>query len=187
VRAGKAYISSLGTTGLLVASSAMLLVVAGSLFAFDGWPVGQRSQAEIVSVGAPDRVATRARTGADRRAPRPGRARTQARGGGPARDREALAGTVQDPVVSGYPAPDSAPPGAGSGGPYEGASGDAAAAAVDGPPGAGEGAGRVATGQLGGTVSGFSPPAGQAITGTGDMLSTTVDSSLSAPGLPVAP
>jgi uncharacterized membrane protein len=33
VNAGKAYISSLGTTGLLIASSVLLLVVVGAIFA----------------------------------------------------------------------------------------------------------------------------------------------------------
>src|SRR5687768_1273252 len=38
MRATKAYIASLGTTGLLLAFSASLLVVVGALFAFNAWP-----------------------------------------------------------------------------------------------------------------------------------------------------
>ena len=38
MRATRAYIASLGTTGLLLAFSASLLVVVGTLFAFNAWP-----------------------------------------------------------------------------------------------------------------------------------------------------
>ena len=38
MRATKAYIASLGTTGLLLAFSASLLVVVGTLLAFNAWP-----------------------------------------------------------------------------------------------------------------------------------------------------
>lgn len=38
MRATKAYIASLGTTGLLLAFSASLFVVVGTLFAFNAWP-----------------------------------------------------------------------------------------------------------------------------------------------------
>jgi len=41
MRATKAYIASLGTTGLLLAFSASLLVLVGTLFAFDAWPGAQ--------------------------------------------------------------------------------------------------------------------------------------------------
>jgi hypothetical protein len=40
MRATKAYIASLGTTGLLLAFSASLLLLVGTLFAFDAWPGG---------------------------------------------------------------------------------------------------------------------------------------------------
>src|SRR5688500_10531072 len=43
MRATKAYIASLGTTGLLLAFSASLLVVVGTLFAFNAWPGAQIS------------------------------------------------------------------------------------------------------------------------------------------------
>jgi hypothetical protein len=50
LKAGKAYLSSLGTTGLLVASSLILLVVVGALIAFDAWPDG-------AAAGKPEDVA----------------------------------------------------------------------------------------------------------------------------------
>src|SRR3954467_9346910 len=40
MRATRAYIASLGTTGVLVASSALLLVVVSALVAFNAWPGG---------------------------------------------------------------------------------------------------------------------------------------------------
>src|SRR3954471_14171962 len=40
MRATRAYIASLGTTGVLVASSALLLVVVSALVAFHAWPGG---------------------------------------------------------------------------------------------------------------------------------------------------
>src|SRR4051794_15363600 len=40
MRTTKAYIASLGTTGVLVASSALLLVVVSALVAFNAWPGG---------------------------------------------------------------------------------------------------------------------------------------------------
>src|SRR3954453_9999965 len=40
MRATRAYIASLGTTGVLVASSALLLVVVSGLVAFNAWPGG---------------------------------------------------------------------------------------------------------------------------------------------------
>src|SRR3954454_5609857 len=40
MRATRAYIASVGTTGVLVASSALLLVVVSALVAFNAWPGG---------------------------------------------------------------------------------------------------------------------------------------------------
>jgi len=51
MRATKAYIASLGTTGLLLAFSASLLLLVGTLFAFDAWPGGDiRDAVESVLV-----------------------------------------------------------------------------------------------------------------------------------------
>jgi hypothetical protein len=190
VRAGKAYISSLGTTGLLVASSAMLLVVVGTLLAFDAWPVGQSSPAEIVSVAAaPDRVVGKQRAAMDRRAAGAGRtsAQRRRRGGRRARNRDAAPGTVRDPVISVYPAPDSGPANTGGGSDGGGGSGGAPTAPVGGQPASGPGAGSDATAQVGGSISGVSPQAGQAITGIGDTVPGTLGGSLSTPALPAAP
>src|SRR4051812_28079008 len=38
MKATRAYIASLGTTGVLLASSISLLLVVGAIFAFNGWP-----------------------------------------------------------------------------------------------------------------------------------------------------
>jgi hypothetical protein len=55
MRATKAYIASLGTTGLLLAFSASLLVLVGTLFAFDAWPGGEiRDAVESVLVDDDD-------------------------------------------------------------------------------------------------------------------------------------
>jgi hypothetical protein len=43
VRATKAYIASLGTTGVLLAASILMLAVVSAVVAFDGWPNGQVS------------------------------------------------------------------------------------------------------------------------------------------------
>src|SRR3954447_24693057 len=38
MKATRAYIASLGTTGVLLASSISLLLVVSAIFAFNGWP-----------------------------------------------------------------------------------------------------------------------------------------------------
>jgi hypothetical protein len=60
MRATRAYIASLGTTGLLLAFSASLLVLVGTLFAFDAWPGGDiRDAVESVLVDDDDGDAAR--------------------------------------------------------------------------------------------------------------------------------
>ena len=55
MRATRAYIASLGTTGLLLAFSASLLVLVGTLFAFDAWPGAEiRDAVESVLVDDDD-------------------------------------------------------------------------------------------------------------------------------------
>src|SRR4051812_42149855 len=57
MKAGKAYISSLGTTGLLLTSSLMLLVVVGALIAFDAWPTdGSANNPETISIAQTERA-----------------------------------------------------------------------------------------------------------------------------------
>src|SRR4051812_41570597 len=48
--ARKAYISSLGTTGLLIAAALAMLIVVGALGAFDRWPSQAVAEAESVPV-----------------------------------------------------------------------------------------------------------------------------------------
>ena len=60
MRATKAYIASFGTTGLLLAFSASLLVLVGTLFAFNAWPGAEiRDAVESVLVGDGDDEAVR--------------------------------------------------------------------------------------------------------------------------------
>jgi hypothetical protein len=128
--ARKAYISSLGTTGLLVAAALAMLIVVGALMAFDRWPTQAVAEAESVPVatgGADERTtaansetrATATERGAARatksssarsRAALRGAAARAARVGAQTRDATpAPAGTTRDPVVSALPAPDTAP------------------------------------------------------------------------------
>jgi hypothetical protein len=48
--ARKAYISSLGTTGLLIAAALAMLIVVGALVAFDRWPTQAVAEAESVPI-----------------------------------------------------------------------------------------------------------------------------------------
>jgi hypothetical protein len=43
MKATKAYIASLGTTGVLLGASLLMLAVVGAVVAFDGWPTGNAS------------------------------------------------------------------------------------------------------------------------------------------------
>ena len=177
MKAGKAYITSLGTTGLLVASSVLLLVVVGALVAFDGWPASEASSPpETVAIGEGDteRVVAKRRLARERRAlerrrdrARAARARgSRARGrGGPSSKSDG------DRVISDLPAPDSRPPttatqvpaGGGSGG------GDGGGTKPDDDVGGG------AVGQVGDTVSTVNPQAGGTIGQTGDALGETIE------------
>lgn len=132
MRAGKAYISSLGTTGLLIASSLLLLAVAGAFFAFDRWPDHAAADSEVVPIApgpaAPEALprspesATRAPAGRGGEAAA-GRA---VRGAlAPAAEVEATAATEEivktpvpaDPVIANVPASGAAPVGDVSGAP----------------------------------------------------------------------
>lgn len=66
MRATKAYIASLGTTGLLLASAGSLLLVVSALFAFNAWPGADITDAvdslvvrddDSVRVSGPEQVA----------------------------------------------------------------------------------------------------------------------------------
>ena len=52
MRAGKAYISSLGTTGVLIASSLLMLAVVGAFVAFDRWPELAEADSDVVPITA---------------------------------------------------------------------------------------------------------------------------------------
>jgi uncharacterized membrane protein YgcG len=183
VKAGKAYISSLGTTGLLIASSLLLLLVVGTILAFDRWPHDEPSQADVVAIGADRAVPARSVT-AERRAR--ARARVERRRAALVRRRlraRARATTASDgssvvvpgsadPIISDLPAPDSdgspGQAGGGSGGAGGGGGGQA------GGHGGGSGRGSETTRQLGDAVSNVSPQAGTAIGDVGGALDQAI-------------
>ena len=129
MRAGKAYISSLGTTGVLIASSLLLLTVVGALVAFDRWPSQAVATPETVAIAEP---AERARnTGASTASAAAIAPRSLQRAGttaaAPVATARAATGTATgaglvesgaataqipaaDPVVATQPAPDTVPP-----------------------------------------------------------------------------
>jgi hypothetical protein len=51
MRAGKAYLSSLGTTGVLVVCALLLLAIVGSIVTYHRWPTGAGADAQVVLVG----------------------------------------------------------------------------------------------------------------------------------------
>ena len=126
MRAGKAYISSLGTTGVLIASSLLLLAVVGAMLAFDRWPDNAAAETDVVAIAAAE-TATEltspsreraVRASADRRSAATDR-RTRARfprvaaraaSVQVAADSDSLtkASPPSDPVVTELPAPDAA-------------------------------------------------------------------------------
>ena len=124
MRAGKAYISSLGTTGLLIASSLLLLAVVGAFVAFDRWPDHAAADTQVVPIaGAPpaaepetaparpagDRASAAQRKRLERALVRAARPGAQVVGVQIAADADSLAtAPAADPVVSDLPAPDAA-------------------------------------------------------------------------------
>jgi hypothetical protein len=126
--ARKAYISSLGTTGLLVAAALAMLIVVGALVAFDRWPTQAVAEAESVQIAddgpeairraaapstlvasgaqaAPAALGESARPSSDLLRGAATRAGRVERSGGSAE--RSPAARVDDPVVSDLPAPDS--------------------------------------------------------------------------------
>lgn len=183
MKAGKAYITSLGTTGLLVASSVMLLIVVGALVAFDGWPTSEaNSPPETVAVdgGDTERVVARRRIARERRAVDASSDRARPRSSGGAREAERPGPAESDDigvVISPLPAPDTRPGGSGGGSRNAGAGGESPAR--DDPPADGDSA---VVGGVGDTVSGVSPQAGGTIGQTGDAVGEAVEEVV-----PVAP
>ncbi len=175
MRATRAYIFSLGTTSLLVASSFLILIVVSTIVAFDGWPgSGIADRIERIVVGgdeSPSRISGPALVAVDA-AP-------------------AAAAVAATPAPT---APAGAPGGApGAGGPVAGiptpggGGGTTPAPTVSGgnppggnPPGGGsltdEVAGQVQqrTDQVGQTVSPISPELDKTVSDTGKALSDIV-------------
>jgi hypothetical protein len=190
MRATRAYIASLGTTSLLVASSFLLLAVGSAIVAFNGWPgagVADDIESVIVDDGPGSRVSGPAQVAIDAApaaaavaaapaptAPAGGALGAAPGGGGP---------VARAPL----PAPDG---GGGGGGGTTGPTGGGGG----GPPGGGGGglvdevAGRTrgTTDQVGRTVSPVSPELGKTVSDTGKALSDIVSGlpDVSPPKLP---
>ena len=192
MKAGKAYISSLGTTGLLIASSVLLLLVVGTIVAYDRWPDDDPGRADVVAVDVRER-AVRARTvSAERRraararavqrrraaAAKRRRARAKAADASAGNGRWADATPLGEPVVSDLPAPDSD----GSAGQLPGGDGSTVGgqSTRGATPGSGGGGGDP-TGHLGDAVSNVSPQAGGAIGDVGSAVDQAVG--VTAPSL----
>lgn len=123
--ARKAYISSLGTTGLLIAAALAMLIVVGALVAFDRWPSQAVAEAESVPVTG-DGVGAAHGSGESRAFASTGpsvrsTAMSASRSAAVLRRAAARAGhvdatiapapaaSVHEPIVSDLPAPDSDP------------------------------------------------------------------------------
>jgi hypothetical protein len=184
MRATKAYIASLGTTGLLLAFSASLLVLVGTLFAFDAWPGGEIRDAvesvlvdddngDTARVSGPEQVALDAAPAAVAVA---GGSGPGAAGGG---------GTGAGGFGGGGTTPGTGGGGFGGGG--GGGTGGGGTVTDDGTSipstpsvDSGQGTNEVAdntqqlTGDLGDTVGQVSPELGDTVTETGESLSDIV-------------
>jgi hypothetical protein len=191
VKAGKAYISSLGTTGLLIASSLLLLAVCGTIVAFDRWPDDEGSRADVVAVDGSERAvpasevterrrAARARATERRRtraATQRRRARAKAKAARATDGRSAHVAPLADPVISDLPAPDNdGSPGQSPGGP----GGAAGGGGSGGGSGGRGGGGGETTRHLGNAVSNVSPQAGAAIGEVGSSVDQALDATAPA-------
>jgi hypothetical protein len=185
MRATKAYIASLGTTGLLLAFSASLLVLVGTLFAFDAWPGGEIRDAvesvlvdddngDTARVSGPEQVALDAAPAAVAVA---GGSGPGAAGGG---------GTGAGGIGGGGTTPGTGGGGFGGGGGGGGTGGGGTVTddgtSIPSTPSvdSGQGTNQVAdntqqlTGDLGDTVGQVSPELGDTVTETGESLSDIV-------------
>ena len=184
MRATKAYIASLGTTGLLLAFSASLLVLVGTLFAFDAWPGGEIRDAvdsvlvdddeDAVQLAGPEQVALDAAPAA-----------AVVAGGGSAAPGTPGGGSGG---VGGFDG-DGTAPGTPGGGGFDGGGGDTGGGTLPGggvPVGgdqdldSGRGTNQLAdnteqlTNSLGNTVGQVSPELGDTVSETGQALSDIV-------------
>lgn len=201
--ARKAYISSLGTTGLLVAAALSMLIVVGALVAFDRWPNQAVAEAEAVPIASDGSDAIRraaeprelgaalpiARTSVlsasrvdavlRKSAARAGRIDSQT---SRAAARATSTPTVSDPIVSDLPAPDST---SAAPAPAQAAPAPAAQAPAPSPapailppgtvtPNAGDSLDGV-SGSVADTVGGLNPGLGQTVRGTASTTSATLD------------
>lgn len=187
MRATRAYIASLGTTGLLLASAGSLLLVVSALFAFNAWPGAQISDAvdSLMVDGGEDsrRVSGPERVALDASAAALAVASTPAPGLG-----GVSGGTGTGGDSGGIPG------GAGDGGPGGGAGGGITDSGGGGGSGTGTGGGgggngsldtsdttnqltdatEQSTGTLGDAVGQVSPQLGDAVSDTGGSLADSV-------------
>lgn len=114
MKATRAYIASLGTTGVLLAASVLMLAVVSTLVAFDGWPSGTVT-ARVERLMLNDRaVAIPVSARAAAAAPRPAAAATGAPAGGtqaPGDGNRGLGGERLAGLPTDTPAPAPAPGG----------------------------------------------------------------------------
>jgi hypothetical protein len=171
----RAYITSLGTTAILVASSLLVLAVTSAIVAFDGWP-GHASAAAVdrVTVKIPPVSAqpvpattavttTRGRTGVTTVAGTPGAGRTAAPAAPTAPLEQPVPGT-QDTTrgtapVSGTTATQRQP---------------APTSTQDPAPRSGDPV-RQATGAVGQSISPVSPVGAQTVVNAGEAVATAID------------
>jgi hypothetical protein len=185
MRATKAYIASLGTTGLLLAFSASLLVLVGTLFAFDAWPgadirdavesvLVDDDEGDTARVSGPEQVALDAAPAAVAVANRTGPG--AAGGGGGAGGGFGGGGGGTTPGTGGGGFGDGGGTGGGGGALTDGGTSLPSAPSVD----SGQGTNQVAdsteqvTGDLGDSVGQVSPELGDTVSETGESLSDIV-------------
>ena len=187
MRASRAYIASLGTTGVLIASGLMLLVVVSAIVAFQGWP-GQGllndleslvvdEERPALALSGPEQIAADAAPAAAAvaAAPAPGTAAAAPAGAGTAGQAPTFTPGGGQPgsgpvvVTPGVPVPSGQVPGVVDGAP-----------SVAVPPevqGVTNSLGRTTesvTGALGDTVGQVNPGLGNTVTETGQNLSKLV-------------
>jgi hypothetical protein len=184
MRATKAYIASLGTTGLLLAFSASLLVLVGTLFAFDAWPGGEIRDA-VESVLVDDDDGDTARVSGPEQVALDAAPAALAVGGGSGPGAAGGGGTGAGGFGGGGTTPGTG--GGGFGGGDGGGTGGGGTVTDDGTSipstpsvDSGQGTNQVAdntqqlTGDLGDTVGQVSPELGDTVTETGESLSDIV-------------
>ena len=184
MRATRAYIASLGTAGVLVASPALLLVVVSALMAFNAWPGGDPigglkglvvdNHEPSLELTGPARVAADAAPAAAAVAAAPPAGTATPAGGGLASPVPRDGGSSNGGGVSQPRSTTQAPSGHRSGGPAAPALGTPPPPDVQGVThGLGGGVEQV-TGGTGKAVGGVSPDVGKGVTDTGKALSEIV-------------